>query len=136
MSAGRSMATDLPMPSGMKCEVASLAATCRADTRVSAAGAGTTGARPETAIRAASPAVRINDLFAMSRFPLGRSLRCRRRAYAKTDHVDAVSAAMLVDRRRLVFLGVGDTAQCQRQCSELTRERECFRLRRRELKGR
>src|SRR5579864_5496685 len=92
MSAGRSMTTDLPMPSGMKREVASLAATWITGTRASAATVGADGARPAPETSAASAVARIEVLMAMSRFPFARSFRCRHRAHAKTDDVHAVTA--------------------------------------------
>ena len=76
MSAGRSMATDLPTPSGMKRDVASLAATWMTATGVSAACSGLMGARPAPASSAASDAVRINVFVAQC--PVGMSLRSPR----------------------------------------------------------
>ncbi len=67
MSAGRSMATDLPMPSGMNRDVASLAATWMTGTCCgSAAVAGAIGANPAQASNAASDAPRINALIVKS----------------------------------------------------------------------
>src|SRR5450759_376096 len=135
MSAGRSMATDLPMPSGMKREVPSLAAILSAGTRASAANTGTDGARPVAITSAASAAARIEVLIAMSPFPLARSFRCRHCAYAKTNNVHAGAALVVVGLRR-VTRRVGDAAQRQRQRAELLGKRQRFGLGRRQFERR
>src|SRR5271169_293980 len=109
MSAGRSMATDLPIPSGTKREVPSLAATLSTGTRASAASDRAGGAKPAATTRAASAATRIEVLMAMSPFPLARSFRIRHRTHAKSDDVDAGAApAHWVLGLRPVAAGVGD----------------------------
>src|SRR4051812_47005355 len=101
MSAGRSIATDLPMPSGMKREVASLAATLMTGTWASAPVAGAIGARLVPSNSAASAAVRISVLvarvvLAMSLSPLARSSRHRCRADAEADDVHTAGAAVIL----------------------------------------
>src|SRR6202142_2880834 len=135
MSAGRSMATDLPMPSGMKRDVPSLAATLSTGTRASVANTGPEGARPVAITSAASAAARIEVLIAMSPFPLARSFRCRHGAYAKTDDVHA-AAALVVVGLRLVTVRGGDAAQRHRQRPELLGKRQRFGLVRRQFERR
>src|ERR1035441_8935894 len=123
------------MPSGMRREGPSLAATLSTGTRASAANTGADGARPVAITSAASAAARIEVLIAMSPFPLARSFRCRHCAYAKADDVHA-AAALVVVGLRLVTRRVADAAQRQRQRTELLRERQRFGLGRRQFERR
>src|SRR5664279_1369719 len=148
MSAGRSMATDLPMPSGMKRDVASLAATwmtcvwCGSAACAAFIGA-KVGAMPAPASKAASDVARINVLIAQCpamclRSPnslIACSFRCRLRAHAKTDDVDGVFLARGVVHD-IGFRSVGDAAQRQRQRAALLRQHQRFGLARREFERR
>src|SRR6478672_11018658 len=133
MSAGRSIATDLPTPSGTKLALASLEVTFNTGTREfntgtreSAAPAGTSGASAAPNIRPTSAAVRISAAVDMSTSL--RSSRCDHRAHAETHHIDGVALALVVFGFDCRLAGVGDAAQRERQRAGLPRQRYNFHL--------
>src|SRR5882672_938094 len=117
MSAGRSIATDLPMPSGMKWEVESLAATWSSGALLSAISgtplsAALTGGAATTAprIRAATAALRIKAVD-MSPWSPRSSSRCDRRADPEAHDVHRIALQFVgIADVRLAFAGVGDAA--------------------------
>src|SRR4051812_45187179 len=87
MSPGKSIAIDLPMPSGTKREVASLAATWITGTRASAAMTLVIGVIADAASITVRKAVRVQ--LAIARFPFTSSLRRDGLSDAETNDVDA-----------------------------------------------
>src|SRR5690349_20609329 len=139
MSRGRSITTDLPTPSGMKWEVASLPTTSAAGTtgtlvRGSPAELGGAARSAIPAIRQASVAVRISVDFAMLRsfavtltlvaVACRRSSRCHHRGDAEADDIDAVAPGFVVrDRVGLgVRAGIDQAAKRQREGPKLPGE--------------
>src|SRR6185312_8240743 len=136
MSSGRSMATDLPTPSGMKREVASLAATRTTEVGTSAPLAAVV-ARLEAASIAASVTVRISEPVVMS-VSSPRSLP-RRHGAADAEANDVDGAAGLGLRVGVGLVGgggVSDAAQRQRQRAQTLTHGQRFRLRGREFERR
>src|SRR5262249_43970293 len=155
-SRGRSITTDLPIPSGTNWELASLpttlitAAPCSLGiagagtaaepgagagvrTRASAAGARPVAASPNAVINATSRAVRISDMFPMIGPLIVTSFRRGRDGDAEPHHIDAAAAAVVVRARRVLQVKINQAAQRKRQRALLARERERLRLARAEL---
>src|SRR6185312_16122426 len=126
MSAGRSMATDFPIPSGMKRDVASLAATWTTGTRASAAIVAV-WTRLEAVRSAASETVRISGPVVMS-VSSPRVSPARIAADAEAHDVDAAARRAAVVVGLVVLGGVRDRAQRQRQRADALRQRQRLRL--------
>src|SRR5262245_41336356 len=109
------------MPSGMKRDVPSLAATLMPPfCGLSAAGAGKIGMSAMKAINAPSETAWVNVLVAMSPRSPNRSPWCGRGAYAKPYNVDVLTGRIV----HFFFESpVGDTSQRQRQKADLMRQR-------------
>src|SRR5581483_9860334 len=133
-SPGRSMATDLPMPSAMKRAPASLSAICVVATYFSAAIAAEFSAVAAPSMRSARQAMRIGAFDIIPLVPVFLSWR-RHRADTEANHVDGISLA-LVGIVGLAFAGVGDAAQRERQRAALARNSDKLRLGGRELQHR
>src|SRR5712692_2522260 len=116
MSRGRSITTDVPIPSGTNWEPLSLAATWITGARGSAAGARPVAANPKAVINATSSAVRISDVFPMFHPPCRRaSFRNRRGGDAEANYVETAACAFVGDRfGRAPALEIDQAAQRQR----------------------
>jgi hypothetical protein len=126
MSRGRSTTTDLPIPSAIDCEAASLATTC-----VTCAGGGlyarfpalACGTMHDTAIRTAKPATRVDVRVVISATSV-RSMFDSNRAHAETHCIDAAALTCAAVFVVIGYLGIEQAAQRQRNRADLTRQRE------------